>query len=409
MPPPGPGTPGPLRSSAFGTLLAGYTVSAVGDGMAVVAVAWLAITLAGGHGTGLLVGAAVAAYTLPGVVAWLFLGRFFAGWDGRKLVLAEGALRAVALAAVAVLAALGDLTPVTYVVLLGASSLFGLLGVSGDLAAVVELLPTSQQLAGNSMITVASFGASILGPVLAGGVIAVASAGTAIAVDAASFLVLVAAAALSRRFQPPPPQPTSDRQGAAAALRALTRQPSVLGITVVCVVFFAIYGPVEVALPVYVDMDLRAGGGVLGGFWAVFSVGAAVGALAVTRLERYGRWRVVVLSVLGWGVCLVPLGLVASLTVGFTALAVGGMCYGPFLPLKTAIIQRDSPPGSLTAIAAASALFTVPAAPLGTALGGPIVGALGAPTTLIGSGVATIVLAASCIALLHRTRPREAM
>jgi len=334
---------------------------------------------------------------------------FFAGWDGRKLVLAEGALRAVALAAVAVLAALGELTPVTYVVLLGASSLFGLLGVSGDLAAVVELLPMSQQLAGNSMITVASFGASILGPVLAGGVIAVAGSGTAIAVDAASFLVLVAAAALSRRFQPPPPQPTGDRPGAGAALRALTRQSSVLGITVVCVVFFAIYGPVEVALPVYVDMDLRAGGGVLGGLWAVFSVGAAVGALAVTRLERYGRWRVVVLSVLGWGVCLVPLGLVASLTVGFTALAVGGICYGPFLPLKTAIIQRDSPPGSLTAVAAASALFTVPAAPLGTALGGPIVAWLGAPTTLIGSGVATIALPVSCIALLHRTRPREAM
>ena len=390
----------PLRNRAFSVLVAGYAVSAIGDGMAIVAVSWLAISLAHGHDTGLIVGGAVAAYTLPGVVAWLLLARLFAGWDGRKLVLAEAALRATSLASVAALAWSRLLDPVLYVALLGVSSLFGLLGISGDLAAVVELLEPQQQLAGNSLVTMASFGASIVGPALAGGVIAAAGAATAVAVDAASFVVLVLAAVVSRRFVPPPPKAPATAGGALGALRLLKGLPAVVGITALCVVFFAVYGPVEVALPVLVASVLHAGAGALGAYWTLFSVGAAAGALAASRLERFGMWRVILVSVVGWGICLVPLGLVNSLAVGFGSLAVGGFFYGPFLPLKASIIQRSAPPDDLAAVAAASALLTTPAAPIGTALGGPIVAAIGARATLTGSGLVTVAAASLATAVL---------
>lgn len=395
----------PLRNRAFGVLIGGYALSAVGDGMAMVAVAWLAIGIAHGHNAGLVVGGAVAAYTLPGVVAWLVVGRFFAGWDGRKLVLAEAGLRAAALATVAGLAWAGLLGPELYIALLGVSSLFGLLGLAGDLAAVVELLPEEEHLAGNSLVTLASFGSSIVGPALAGAVIATAGAPAAIGVDALSFVLLVAAAAASRRFQPPPPVPAA-AGGGLPALRSLAGLPSVVGITALCVVFFGVYGPVEVALPVYVATVLHAGASVLGGFWTLFAVGAALGAFAASWIERLGVWRVVVLSVLGWGACLVPMGLVASIPVGFGALAAGGLCYGPFLPFKRAIIQRGAPSSSLTAVGAASAMFTVPAAPLGTALGGPLVAAIGAGATLTASGLVTVAVAVIAVLVLALRRSR---
>lgn len=193
----------PLRRRAFAILIGGYALSALGDGMAVVAVSWLAISISHGHDTGLVVGGAIAAYYLPGVAAWLVLGRFFAGWDGRKLVLAEAALRAAALGAVAVLAAWGRLDPALYIALLGVSSLFGLLGISGDLTAVVELLPAGEQLAGNSLVTLSSFGASIVGPALAGGVIAGAGPAAAIGADAASFALASGRSSRSaRRWAP---------------------------------------------------------------------------------------------------------------------------------------------------------------------------------------------------------------
>ncbi len=98
--------------------------------MSAVAISWLAIELAHGHDPGLLVGAAVAAFTLPGVLAALAAGRVLRRLDPRLLVLAEALLRAAALGAIAGLALVGSLSPVLYVVLLGVSSLFGVLGLA---------------------------------------------------------------------------------------------------------------------------------------------------------------------------------------------------------------------------------------------------------------------------------------
>ncbi|MGA7087828.1 MAG: MFS transporter [Candidatus Dormiibacterota bacterium] len=394
-----------LRSPSFAVLFLGYAVSAVGSGMSAVAISWLAIRIAHGHDTGLLVGAAVAAYTLPGVVVGLGLGRLLARFDPRLLVLADAALRATCLGGIAVIASIGLLAPGWYVALLGVASLFGLLGVAGDLATVPELLPPAQHVAGNSLITVASFAGIILGPALAGLLIAVTSPAVAIGADGASYVVLVLAVVVSRRVRAPKPR-TGEIQSVGRALRMLSHQPAVLGITILCVVFFGLYGPVEVALPVFVSQTLHAGPGVLGGYWTLFAIGATVGALGASWTLRFGLWRVALVVMAGWGICLVPFGFVHSVIVGFIALAVGGLVYGPFLPLKTTIIQRHSPPRSLTAIAAASGVLTVPAAPIGTALGGPIVAAIGPGSTLLVSGLATVAAASvgATALIVHRSR-----
>jgi MFS family permease len=187
------------------------------------------------------------------------------------------------------------------------------------------------------------------------------------------------------------------------ALRVLRHQPAVFGITLLCVAFFGLYGPVEVALPVYVSQTLHAGAGVLGGYWTLFAIGATIGALGASWAQRFGLWRVAVAVMAGWGACLVPFGFTGSVAVGFAALAVGGLVYGPFPPLKQTIIQRYSPPGSLAALAGASALLTGPAAPVGTALGGPLVAAIGPAATLLASGLATIAAAGvAAVVLLTR-------
>jgi predicted MFS family arabinose efflux permease len=109
---------------------------------------------------------------------------------------------------------------------------------------------------------------------------------------------------------------------------------------------------------------------------------------------------VTVAVIAGWGICLIPLGVTDSVAVGFAALAAGGLVYGPFQPIKQTIIQRHSPPGQLPAMAAASGLLTVPAAPLGTALGGPLVAAIGPSATPLASGLATVALAGIAAAVL---------
>src|SRR5262249_38679938 len=76
-------------------LILGFAVSYLGDGMSFVAVAWLAIEIAPESSTGLWVGAAVAAYTLPGVVGALALGRRLRRISPQRLMIADNVVRAV--------------------------------------------------------------------------------------------------------------------------------------------------------------------------------------------------------------------------------------------------------------------------------------------------------------------------
>jgi hypothetical protein len=71
--------------------LAGLGVSALGDGLSIVTIAWLAVVAAPAGDSGVFVGIAVAAYTLPGVIGAVLLRRFVAARPAREMVLGPGA------------------------------------------------------------------------------------------------------------------------------------------------------------------------------------------------------------------------------------------------------------------------------------------------------------------------------
>ena len=73
-------------------------------------------------------------------------------------------------------------------------------------------------------------------------------------------------------------------------------------------------------------------------------------------------------------------------------LAVGGVIYGPFVAICTALVQRTSPPRVLSRVLAARNALTIPSAALGTLLGGPAVVVIGARHTLLASALGTIAL-----------------
>src|SRR5215475_4853244 len=120
-----------LSHPALRRLLPGYALSALGDGMSAVAVAWLALELAPPAHQGLWVGAALAAYALPGALGVVVFGRWLRARRGVRLAGADAALRAVALGVVAALALAHVLTPAAYVALLGVSSLLHGWGMAG--------------------------------------------------------------------------------------------------------------------------------------------------------------------------------------------------------------------------------------------------------------------------------------
>jgi hypothetical protein len=89
-------------------LLTGLGASSLGDGISTVTIAWLAVSIAPASEVGLFVGLAVAAYTLPGVIGAVALGRLL---RGRAMLMGHCLLRAGCLGGIALLYPAGMLAP----------------------------------------------------------------------------------------------------------------------------------------------------------------------------------------------------------------------------------------------------------------------------------------------------------
>jgi Major Facilitator Superfamily len=371
-------------------LLAGLGVSSLGDGISTVTIAWLAVRTAPAGSVGLFVGLAIAAYTLPGVLGALTLGGFLRGRPGRALVLAHCLLRFGCLSLIALLAAVGALTPPAFLALLAASSLMAAWGNAGEYTMLSALAGTDGRFAVNSLASAQASCAFIIGPLVAGLLLARVSPGWLLLLDAVSFAVLGGAAWLTRTNAGATETPV-DLQAAESGFRRLRRR-DLLSLTAVTWVFFFLYGPVEVALPVYVARDIGGSAQLLAAYWTAFGVGALASNLLTGALRAGNMRRIALLIVAGWGACLLPfVGAPIPVTLAF--FGIGGAVYGPFVPLTYALFQSATSTESLPAVLAARSAVLMVSTPVGTALGGPIVVALGGAGTLVASGIATVLLA----------------
>jgi MFS family permease len=392
-----------LRDGRARRLLSGLGVSSLGDGMSMVTIAWLAVQTAPAGELGLFVGLAIAAYTLPGAVGALGFGPYLRHRPGRTLVLADCLLRTGFLGMVVVLSAIGALPPVAYVALLACSSLLTSWGRAGQYTMLAQVGGEEGRLAANSLATAQVWLATIVGPALAGLLLVRVAPAWLLGFDAATFAFLGVQAWRTHTDTQTTGQPV-DARAAESGFRLL-RRSDLLGLIALTWLFFFLYGPVEDALPVYVAHDLGAHAGLLGAYWTSFGVGALVSTLVVGSLRSRATRRNTLLIVAGWGACLVPFAF-APVGVTLVCFAVGGVVYGPFIPLTYALFQSITSTANLPSVLAARSAAVIVAAPLGTALGGPIVAGIGAGWTLTASGAATVLLAAIATAVWRPSHSR---
>jgi len=387
-------------------VLPGLVVSALGDGMSVVAIGWLALQLAPAGEGGTWVAIAFAAYLLPGAAGGVLFARLLHGRSGAQLAGWNATLRAVALAAIAVIHAAGGLDLTVYVVLLAISSLLAAWGSAGRYTLIAELLPSRHHLPANAMMTTIAELAAIVGPPLAGVLIGWTGAAVVIGIDAVSFAVL----ALTYRLAVPttrPARPAEDAGSRAGGFAVIFRDRTLLGLLVLSFVFFFLIGPVYAALPVHVAEDLHASATLLGAFFTAFGIGAVAGALVTAYLRRWPLWPTIVGIVAGGGAAMLPLGLGAPIGVALAGFVLAGIIWAPFNALSMALFQRDTPADRLAPVLAANGSIIMPAVPLGTALGGVLVEAIGARETLLACAVATVALGAGAAGLRALTSGRR--
>ncbi|MDG4827825.1 MFS transporter [Solwaraspora sp. WMMD1047] len=387
-------------------LLPGFTLSYLGDAMSLLAVSWLAIQLAPGRAAGLWVAAAVAAYTLPGVLGTVLFGRLLAGRSGAQLAAWDATLRAAGLFLIPICYLAGVLEIWLYVTLLGLSALLSAWGSAGRFTLVAELLPERHRLAGNALISLLGETSGLFGPALAAIVIAFGGPVLVITIDAATFAVLALSYAFGvpRTARAAPEDRPTARLAGFALIRADRR---LLGLVTLVFAFFFLYGPVQVALPIHAARELGSAGA-LAAFWTVFGVGAVIGGFAAGYLRRWRLWPTTIGIVIGWGAALLPLGFGAPTGVALAAFALGGLIWAPFPATTMAMLQRSTDDRTRAQVLAAYSALAMLSVPLGTMVGGPLVTGLGARATILAAGLATVAVGAvaAWVVLRHRHHHR---
>jgi MFS family permease len=287
---------GPLRFREFRLLVAGQATSTVGDYFYVVALPWYVLSARGGA---ILLGTVLACYGVPRTALILVGGSLSDRIGPRKVMLIADVGRCLLTAVMAFLAArhvldISVLGPVVALVGVG-DGLF----MPAASAMTPTLLPSDDLQAGNGISSALQQFGSLVGPGLAGVLVAAAGPAPAFITDAVTFAIsAVSLALMRRRADPHPAEAASNALGddSPASWRdvlALFRAYRVLqiGLVINFVANLAAGGTFEVALPTLAHRDFGAQG--YGVLMAVLSAGLLLGSLAAGRRGNWQRPAVV--------------------------------------------------------------------------------------------------------------------
>ena len=225
-------------------------------------------------------------------------------------------------------------------------------------------------------------------------------------IDAGTFAVMTIVAILLptlKRSQPQRQAPLSERLG----LGQLWEMKVVRYTTLLSLVFFFSYGPLEAALPLYSDAVLQTDARGYGLLWSALAFGALVGTLSSTTLSRRLRLGVALpLIALLWGASLLPMVFVNDLWFACGLLLVGGLMWGPYTPMETTLLQRKVPKAQLGRVFGARSTLLTGGSPLGLAVGGILLAFVPSTGVIALSAVACILVGLSGLVIFRGFQPK---
>jgi MFS family permease len=388
----------PLGLRDFRFLWAGMTVSLVGDGAFLVALAWQVYELSNAPTALSIVGVAAS---LPHVLFLALGGVTSDRLDRRRVMVAADCVRGLVLAAMGALALAGTIR-LWHVVALtavygGATAFFG---PAFD-AIVPELVPADLLAEANALdqfVRPATF--RLAGPAIAGWVIALGGTGSAFLFDAATFAVSAVCVLLMRAR----PGVHASEEGASAleevreGFRFVRSRVWLWGTFAAAAIAYLLFmGPTEVLLPYVVKHQLGGGPAAFGFVLAMGGLGAIAGALVMAQrgLPRrhitfmYVTWTLATLAVAGYGLARFTWQAMAAGFV-FNGLETAGTV------VWATTKHRLVPSAFLGRVSSFDWMISIGLVPISFAITGPVAAAIGARATLVGAGVlgAAVTLAA---------------
>ncbi|MGV8986549.1 MAG: MFS transporter [Cypionkella sp.] len=276
-----------FRNQTFRMLWIAALASNFGGLVQGVGAAWMMTTLSGSESMVALVQASV---TLPIMIFSLLAGVFADSYDRRKVMLTAQVFMLIVSIVLAVLAVQGWLTPWA---LLGFTFLIGCgtaLHNPSWQASMGDIVSRDELSAAVSLNSVGFNLMRSIGPAAGGAIVAVAGAGAAFGVNAASYIAIIAALFL---WHPNLPQRRLPREqlgsAFAAGLRYVAMSPNLMKVILRGTIFGFSAVAILALLPLIVREVLAGGALTYGVLLGCFGMGAVVGAFLNARLRARFR------------------------------------------------------------------------------------------------------------------------
>ncbi len=383
-------TPSPLSVRDFRLLWIGESISLLGDQFTIIAFPWLVLQLTG---NALILGTVMALMGIPRALFMLIGGALVDRFTPRGVMLSTNIARLILVALLAILTLSGTLQVWMLYVLALAFGTADAFYFPGQSAIVPQILEKDQLQMGNTIVQGTATLSQSIGPVIAGGLIALVGGtaaaaadalpsmtgiGAAFAIDALTFLASVFMLWLMR-----PSRAAVSEQPSGGVIRAIRdgmaymwkiKSLRLIFVLVLATNFF-VMGPIMVGIPVLSD-HLPEGAAAYGVIMSAFGGGALAGIIlsgVLPRLKpaRMGTILLVVQAFMGIAMALLPfagsmiIAAVLSLIMG----AVNGYVNISFFTW----LQKRVPENLMGRVMSLIMFASVGLTPISTALSGALI------------------------------------
>jgi MFS family permease len=380
-----------LRHRNFRLFFGGQTISLVGTWMTRVATGWLVYRITG---SALLLGTVSFAGQIPTFLLAPFAGVWVDRLDRRQVLVWTQALSMVQSLALAAMTLSGHITIpwlLALSVMQGCVNAFDMPGRQSFMVMMVDDKRDLQNAIAinSSMVNVAR----LIGPSLAGMLIAVSSEGWCFLIDGISYIAVIASLLMMRLHAPVVQRvATSMLTELKAGWTYVSEFLPVRTILMLFVVLSLMGMPFVVLMPIFAKTVLHGGPHTLGFLMAAMGLGALVSALSLAaRRNVRGLVRMIPIAAGVFGVGLVGFGLSHWFWLSMLMVFIAGMGMMQGMAASNTVIQTIVTDDKRGRVMSYYTMAFMGMAPFGSLLAGTMAHNFGAPWTVMMNGLVVLL------------------
>jgi MFS family permease len=381
-----------LRHRNYRLFFGGQSLSLIGTWMTQIATSWLVYRLTNSPW---LLGIVGFSGQIPALFLMPVAGVWVDRWDRHRVLKLTQIFAMLQSFALAALALSGQIQVWQIIGLAMFQGVINSFDMPARQSFVVEMIEDRADLANaialnSTMVN----GARLIGPSIAGTVIALAGEGLCFLIDGLSYIAVIASLMLmrTRRSEPKP------RQNIFNELREgfgyIIGFAPIRSILTLIAAFSLLGFPYTVLLPVFASTVLHGGPHTLGFLTAASGTGALISAITLAmRKTIVGLGKAISVVAFTFGAALMALGISRTLWLSLPLMLITGFSMMQMMAASNTIMQTILEEDKRGRVMSFYSLSFMGILPFGSLISGALANKFGAPTTVIGGGALCIAVA----------------